>query len=550
MPSRLRTPRYALICLAVLEVLAAFSGDLQAQPSTLGKIDFATSGSPQAQTCFLRGVAALHSFWYEEAAAQFRECTQAEPDFMMGYWGEAMTYNHPIWAEQDAESARNVLSKIQVTSNLTAQERAYLSAVQVLYGAGDKLSRDIAYSRAMQKIYNDDPHDLEAACFYALSLLGTVRPGDKGFSRQMHAGAIALDVFEKNPNHPGAAHYIIHAFDDPEHAILALPAARRYAQIAPDAHHARHMPAHIFLQLGMWPEEIASNISAWQASVNWVERRGLSLTLRDYHSLYWELYGRLQQGQYGDAEKLLEQKRKDMADTQEKANLYAAQMAAAYMIETQRWDLAGRIFSMVGIQDAVTSAGGRPGGQHAAHAPGPSAAMMAFATGYAAAASGSPSVQPSIAALDAIAKGITAPEMRYRAKQVEIQKLELEGLDASRMRNHEIAIETLKKAVALEETNSPPSGPPDVIKPPHELLAEVLLAAGHDQEAAQMFAVSLARQPNRARSLLGSARAAQAMGDAQAAAQAYSDFLLIWREADSNLPELAEARKFAKTASD
>lgn len=550
MPSLLRTRRPALACFAILEVLAAICGDLQAQPATLGKIDFPTSGSPQAQTCFLRAVAALHSFWYEEAAAQFRECTQAEPDFMMGYWGEAMTYNHPIWAEQDAESARKVLAKIQITPKVTAHERAYISAVQVLYGPGDKLSRDIAYSKAMQKIYNNDPNDLEAACFYALSLLGTVRPGDKSFSRQMRAGAIAMDVFQKNPNHPGAAHYIIHAFDDPEHAILALPAARRYAQIAPDAHHARHMPAHIFLQLGMWPEEIASNISAWQASADWVERRGLPLTLRDYHSLYWELYGRLQQGQYREAEKLLEQKRKDMADTQGKANLYTAQMAAAYMIETERWDLAGRIFSMVGIQDTVTSSGGRSGGEHAAHAPGPSDAMRAFATGYAAAATGSPGVDHSISALDTIAKAITAPEMRHRARQVEIQKLELEGLEASKMGNHEKAIETLKKAVALEETNSPPSGPPDVIKPPHELLAEVLLAAGRNQEAAQMFAVSLARQPNRARSVLGSARAAQAMGDEQAAAQAYSDFLRMWREADLNLPELGEARKFAKTASD
>jgi tetratricopeptide (TPR) repeat protein len=461
-----------------------------------------------------------------------------------------MTYNHPIWAEQDTESARKVLAKIQVTPKLTAAERAYISAVEALYGPGDKLSRDIAYSKAMQKIYNDDPNDLEAACFYALSLLGTVRPGDKSFSRQMRAGAIALDVFQKNPNHPGAAHYIIHAFDDPEHAILALPAARRYAQIAPDAHHARHMPAHIFLQLGMWPDEVASNLSAWQASVNWVERKGLPLTLRDYHSLYWELYGRLQQGQYREAEKLLEQKRKDMADTHGKANLYAAQMGAAYMIETQRWDLAGRIFSMVGVEDVMTSAGGRSGGEHAAHAPGPGDAMLAFATGYAAAATGSPGVDHSISALDAIAKAITAPEMRHRARQVEIQKLELEGLQASKMGNHEKAIETLKRAVALEETNSPPSGPPDVIKPPHELLAEVLLSAGRNQEAAQMFAVSLARQPSRARSVLGSARAAQAMGDAQAAAQAYSDFLRLWREADLNLPEVAEAQKFAKMASD
>ncbi len=274
MPSVFRACRRSSLGLAAVLLISLALVDLRAQPSTLGKVDFPTSGSPAAQACFLRGLAALHSFWYEEAASQFRECTKAEPDFMMGYWGEAMTYNHPIWAEQDAESARKVLAKIVNTFRLTARERDYIAAVKMLYGTGDKLDRDLAYSRAMERIYKEYPDDLEAACFYALSLLGTVRPGDKGFSRQMRAGAIVMDVYQKNPNHPGAAHYMIHAFDDPEHAILALPAARRYAEIAPEAHHARHMPAHIFLQLGMWPEEVASNISAWQASVNWVERKG------------------------------------------------------------------------------------------------------------------------------------------------------------------------------------------------------------------------------------------------------------------------------------
>src|SRR2546426_6819311 len=191
-------------------LLAAAQGNLPAQPSTLGKIDFSTSGSPAAQACFLRGVAALHSFWFEEAADQFRECTKAEPDFVMGFWGEAMTYNHPLWAEQDTESARKVLARITDTSRLTPRERAYIDAVKLLYGTGDKLTRDMAYSKAMEKIYKDYPDDLEAACFYALSLLGTVRPGDKGFSRQMRAGAIALDVYQKNSSHPGAVHYTIH----------------------------------------------------------------------------------------------------------------------------------------------------------------------------------------------------------------------------------------------------------------------------------------------------------------------------------------------------
>src|SRR5438874_7983506 len=278
-------------------VVATLTSGVQAQQSSLGEVDFPTSGSEKAQAHFLRGVAALHSFWYEEALDEFRESTKVEPDFMMGYWGEAMSYNHPLWGdEQQAAAARKVLEKVTDSKKLTERERAYLKAVKVLYGEGDKATRDKAYSVVMEKLYRDYPEDLEAACFYALSLLGSVQPYERGFLRQMRAGAIALDVFQKKPNHPGAAHYIIHAFDDPEHAILALPAAMRYAEIAPEAHHARHMPAHIFLQLGMWPEAASSNESAWAVSDAWVKRKGLPLSARDYHSLHWLLYVCLQQG--------------------------------------------------------------------------------------------------------------------------------------------------------------------------------------------------------------------------------------------------------------
>src|ERR1041385_8740660 len=214
-----------LVVLAMVVGLVAFT--VRPQQSELGRVEFPTSGSKAAQAHFLRGLAALHSFWYEEALEAFRESTKVDPDFAMGYWGEAMTYNHPLWSEQDLATARQVLAKIKETPKLTDRERAYIAAVRLLYGEGDKHARDVAYSAAMEKIYRAYPEDLDAAAFYALSLLGI--GGEKGYRLQAKAGAIALDVYQKNPNHPGAAHYIIHAFDDPDHAILALPAARRYA---------------------------------------------------------------------------------------------------------------------------------------------------------------------------------------------------------------------------------------------------------------------------------------------------------------------------------
>ena len=346
---------------------------VSAQNSQLGKVEFHTSGSEKAQAHFLRGLAALHSFWYEEALEAFRESTRIEPDFMMGYWGEAMAHNHPLWSEQDTPAAREVIKKIKETPKLTPRERAYLDAVKMLYGEGDKRARDTAYSAAMEKIYRDYPNDLDAAAFYSLSLLGLVRSEEKSYRLQARAGAIALDVYEKNPNHPGAAHYIIHAFDDPDHAILALPAARRYAGIAPEAHHARHMPSHIFLQLGMWPEAASSNESAWEASDSWMKRKNLSPSVRDYHSLHWLLYVYLQQGRYRKAEELVTLMKKTMSETSYENKLRPgyyennyANMAAAFVVETERWNLASTLFPAPAEAGQVAAASPAPGA-HGGH---------------------------------------------------------------------------------------------------------------------------------------------------------------------------------------
>ena len=289
----------------------------------------------------------------------------------MGYWGEAMTHNHPLWSEQDLTAARQVLAKIKNTPKLTDRERAYLDAVKVLYGEGDKRARDTAYSAAMEKVYRDYPDDLDAAAFYSLSLLGLVRASDKSYRLHAQAGAIALDVYQKNPNHPGAAHYIIHAFDDPEHAIIALPAARRYAGIAPEAHHARHMPSHIFLQLGMWPEAAASNEAAWESSDTWMKRKKLSVNVRDYHSLHWLLYAYLQQGRYEAAEELLMRMKKVMSestyDNKLRPGYYEnnwANMAAAFIVETERWNLASELFPEGKAKPEQAGMNGSHGGMH------------------------------------------------------------------------------------------------------------------------------------------------------------------------------------------
>ncbi len=547
-------PLWPLLALLLIVAFVMPAVAQQSQQAQLGKVDFPTSASPQAQAHFLRGIAALHSFWYEEALEAFREATRVDPDFAMGYWGEAMTYNHPLWAQQDAEAARAALAKIKETSKLTAREQAYLNAVKVLYGEGDKLSRDLAYAAAMEELYRDYPDDLEAAAFYALSLLGTVRPGDKGFRRQMKAGAIALEVYQKNPDHPGAAHYIIHAFDDPEHAILALPAARRYAEIAPEAHHARHMPSHIFLQLGMWPEAAASNESAWAVSDSWVKRKKLALSLRDYHSYHWLIYVYLQQGRYTRAEELLMQLRQTMQQHGRESVRWYDDMVAAFIVETQRWELAAKLFEAPVSKTAAGAEGREHAGHSAASKPATTMvpntrrgqALPLFVRSLAAANSARPEAEKLLAELRALRQ---QNNDAYGAKMMEIQELEVTALLSAAQGNYEEAIASMKKATALEEELSPPSGPPDLIKPSHELFGEILLRAGLPKEAAQQFATALLRQPNRARSLLGTARAAVKSGDKAGAAAAYTKFLQIWKQADAQLPELREAQQYLGQAS-
>jgi tetratricopeptide (TPR) repeat protein len=419
----------------------------------------------------------------------------------------------------------------------------------MLYGEGNKPARDAAYSAEMEKIYLAYPDDLDAAAFYSLSLLG-MAGGTKGYRLQAKAGAIALDVYQKNPNHPGAAHYIIHAFDDPDHAILALPAARRYASIAPEAHHARHMPSHIFLQLGMWPEAAASNEASWEASDAWMKRKNLSLNVRDYHSLHWLLYVYLQQGRYNDAEKLLALMKKVMSestyDNKLRPGYYEnnyANMAAAFIVETERWNLAAELFP----DSKPTATSSDMSGAHGNSCAAPTMRMSYanqtlpfFIRGLAAAMTGSEIQLNELEALRSKAE---------RGKlAIEINESEIAALNASMKKDYNKAIELMKKATLLEEEMRPPSGPPSLIKPTHELFGEILLRAGKPAEAAEMFKVALQRQPNRARSLLGAARAAAQTGNQSAALTAYAALIEQWKQADNGLSELREARDYLKQA--
>src|SRR5262249_39807535 len=276
-------------------------------PSHLGRISFPTSGAAAAQPAFVRGVLFLHSFEYDDAIEAFRQAQRIDPGFAMAYWGEALAYDQPLWLNESVDKARAALARVAPTAAArqmkaaTAREKGYLDAVERLYGDGDKTSRGRAYAERMGALSAQFPDDDEAAALYALALLGAIPSGERNAAVSLKAGAIASAILKKNPEHPGAAHYALHAFDDGEHAAMGLPAARIYARIAPASSHARHMPSHVFLPLGMWDEAAASDESAFAASVDLATRKGLSAAQYDFHALAWLHYEYLQQGRFARA---------------------------------------------------------------------------------------------------------------------------------------------------------------------------------------------------------------------------------------------------------
>jgi tetratricopeptide (TPR) repeat protein len=498
---------------------------LAAQSGRLGTISFPNSGAKAAQKPFIRGVLLLHSFEYADAAAAFREAQRLDPKFALAYWGEALTWTHPIWDEQNVDSARAALARLAPTVEQrrarapTPRERGYLDAVEILYGDGGKARRDTLYSAAMGRLSSAYPTDLEAKAFYALSLMG-LSQGTRNVPTYMRAGAIAEEIFQANPDHPGAAHYIIHAFDDPAHAPLGLRAARAYAKIAPGAAHAQHMTSHIFVSMGMWDETVEANVAA-------LGKDRSSYTANHYSA--WLDYALLQQGKLAEARELLEIGHRNLGSPAKwygRASLIG--MRAHFLIMSERW-----ADSSVGWTLDTTGLGSV------------SQAMDAFALGYAGLRRGDRAVvnaqQQRLGALSA--RKPKPDEDDGDLQVVPVLEKELRAATRAVDGAGDEADSLLREAAAQEEAMPAAFGPPDVVKPAPELLGDLLLAQGKPAEAQQAFARALALAPRRSRSLLGLARAATAAGDTVVAGQAYADLERVWRHADTEVPGLAEVAR-------
>jgi tetratricopeptide (TPR) repeat protein len=445
-----------------------------AMPPNFGAIHFPNSGNAEAQEPFLRGVLLLHNFAYPQAAEAFREAERIDPNFALAYWGEAMTYNHPIWYEVDVDRGRDALKRAHGGD---AREKQWLDAAAQLYGDGDKHARDAAYERAMAQLAAKDPNDVEAQVFHALAILGTVERGESDARKRIRAAALLEPVFAAHPEHPGALHYLIHAYDDPMHAPLGLRAAQRYAAVASGAPHALHMPSHIFVQLGMWPEAAKANEAAYALSQEWVAREHAASDKRDLHSLSWLQYAYLQQHRAADARRLLgEVPPKDGEGMRERHTRES--MQARYAIESGDWgafDFAG------------------------AHEP-----AAIFARGLRAVAAND-AAEAARAAKELAAAKQGRSELEARTAETMLQ--ELRASMAMAQGDTAGALKLAAQAAQTEETLGVPSGPPDTFKPAHELYGELLLRAGKKKEAAEQFRIELTRTPNRAASLAGVAAA-------------------------------------------
>ncbi len=461
-----------------------------AQAPRLGTITFPNSGSAAAQEPFTRGVLLLHSFEFEPAAAAFREAQTADPGFALAYWGEAMSYNHPLWGEWDDDAARAVLAHLGSTPAArrakapTPREQMYLDAMEALWAEGPKPQRDTAYALAMEQLVRAHPDDDEARALWSLSILG-LSSTTRVVPSYMRAAAIAQEVFERHPNHPGAAHYIIHSFDDPVHAPLGLPAARAYSTIAPDAAHAQHMTTHIFLAMGMWDEVVSQNEIA-AGLTNWSPN----------HYTAWLGYGLLQQGRHAAAREHLERARREMGSPGRPGQRwYLASMRAHHVINAEAWD-----DPMLGWTIDLSDADAR--------------AMDAFTQGYAALRRGDrDAVTPQVARLQAVADSAVPGTARVLALNLTAAIAAEDGAFAR-------AVELLREATAIEDELPAAYGPPDIVKPSWELLGELYLSRGRAAEAQAAFGRALALAPKRALSLRGLLAAATANGDKPVAARA------------------------------
>ena len=518
-----------------------------------GQVHMDISCAPAVAAEFDRALALLHNFWYVRALERFNQVLKKDSECAMAYWGAAITYNHPFWdppSQADETAAWALVQTGLSASEASPREKLYLAAVAALYkdaGAGSKSTRDQNYRDAMAAAYAQYPDD-ETALFYGLSILGSIPEGSHGFEQQGRAAKLFEAVYARHPDHPGALHYLIHAYDDPLHAQQGLKAARAYAQAAAAVPHALHMPSHIFTRLGYWDESAATNLRGWEVSEADVKRAGESGAYRDYHNLNYLEYAYIQMGRFHDAQHTVDiaaaqyralPDKKTAPDTPELQSrhvrgrtIYAVPDRVVYgyfdmltrlVVEAGRWDEAAKIPLLVSSRDFV-------------------AVTLQW---QAKAAAVRKDVGTANAAAAKLASLSQEPGQHPFAKLIiTLQAKEAEAFAAEAAGDADRALAKLKEAVAIEDSIDDLSQPPYPVIPAGELAGDLLLDFNRPAEAALYFQKTLKRTPNRPKAIFGLARSAQAIGDNATAMERYREFLAIWKDADPDRPEVSTAKEF------
>lgn len=498
----------ASVAVTLFIICSCSSGNKQTTDK-LGEINFTVTGKPEAQPAFKKGLLFLHSFEYDDAAEAFTEARKLDPNFVMAYWGEAMTHNHPLWREQDYDSGNTILSELaptpseRITKAATELEKDFIGAVNILYGKGNKAERDSSYAAYMQTLYQKYPGNEEVTAFYSLSLIGWGMV-DRNTALFEKAADIAKEVLAKNPKHPGALHYVIHAYDDPGHAAAALATADKYAIVAPDAGHALHMPTHTYLALGLWDKVISSNIDSWAAEKQRKDRKKLDNNALGYHSYHWLQYGYLQKGNKEKALAMVDSMKHFCSTLPSPlARAHMIFLKTTYLAETGEY--AGDVTNItfpVNDLNILTRA------------------RDYFVRGMNAYANN------DVAAMDKIIQQMTGERLVEQTKvssngirvcgninrsmptksdleKTEVMELQLKAMQAWLKKDVNATNQLLKKATDLEAASSYAYGPPAVVKPSFEMYGEWLLEVNKPEAALQQFELSLKAAPNKVLSLKG-----------------------------------------------
>jgi len=525
--------------LAVPAAVAQGPGAHHLGSNQLGQVSFPVSCTPEARRRFEHAMAVLHSFWWEEGDRAFNAVLEADPSCAMAYWGLALNaWGNPFAGGPSGAAlsqGTQAAERASAEPGRSGRERGFIAASAALYrvtGGASNAARLEAYADTMARLYRDYPRDTEVAIYYALARLATAPRTDTTFAQQKGAIAVLDPLFARHPGHPGLAHYVIHSADSPQLAQLGLAAARRYAGIAPAAPHAQHMPSHIFVRLGLWDETVASNWKSYNSGVAHAQARGPGTATGELlHALDYAVYGYLQRGQDSAARAtvaLAYQARIAPSSNPLIGQYNRTAMAARIPLERSDWLGAAAFPAPDPGQIRVTEA------------------LHRFTRALGAARSGRvAAARTEMAELDTIASDLARRQEHYWSRVVGTKRDAAAAWIQFAMGDTSGALASARAAADSEEVTDKHPVTPAELLPARELLADMLLGSGRFAEARTAYRETLRREPRRARSLFGAARAAELAGDRVSARSGYREFLKLMSKADGDRPEMAVARALA-----